>query len=195
MPIRRRITKFKKLTYHREFGSLENAPVRDNGTSYPFPALAPGTQVVGLIVTDHNYGFGKKLKLNVANVIVGLVRNHDNQRNGIGPGQGFSGWVAKDIIVEESTGLAARRFYRLDPKTGKRTELTQKDLLDCWKYSGRAEPKRKLEFDDHDHVFRSPSEMMTYEEALDAIYLDYEDIHNVAFPWKRMRYRKARVTE
>lgn len=136
----------------------------------------------------HNYGFAKKINLRVDNVIIGILRNHDNMRGGIGPGQGFSAWTATKLI--EVSGNVCYEVYR---KTGKRKALTAQELMTCWKHTIFVEPKSYYRLDDHDMVFRLPVELALEEEAMEAVYLEYEELHDVTFPWKAMKYRKPRT--
>jgi hypothetical protein len=92
-------------------------------------------------------------------------------------------------------GPMDRRYFKVDPKTGKRTMLATRDLLTVWKFSSRAEPKREYYIPADQRGYRSQQELNLEEEALHGVYLDYEELHGVTFPWKAMRYRKPRSND
>jgi hypothetical protein len=147
-------------------------------------------------VSKHRY-FPKKLKINDADIIAGLIRNHDPARGGLGPDQGFSSWACT-IILERGHGPAGpldRRYFKVDPKTGKRTMLKTEELLHIWKFSARSEPKRTFYVPYDQRGYRTQQELNLEEEALEGLYLDYEELHGITMPWKQMRYRKPRSVE
>jgi hypothetical protein len=194
--IRHRINKPKPLLYHKLYGGLENPPVR----VWPGMAREPWQpeHQAGLVmgVSRHRY-FPTKLNIDPKDVIAGLIRNHDPMRGGIGPGQGFSSWVCTIILVRGNgpKGALDKRYFRVDPKTGKRTMLETRDLLNIWKFSSRAEPRKAFYIPGQQRGFRTQQELNLEEEALHGIYLDYEELHGIKFPWSQMRYRKQRSAE
>lgn len=199
MGIRHRLNRPQALFYHKQYGSLENPPFQNHSSKGidPWPANgAMGTWSVGLVCgTKHQY-FPRKLKIDTDTVVAGLIRNHDRQRNGVGPGQGFSSWVATKIIVRGVNGsMFNRAYYEVDPSTGKRTMLSFDELAASFKFSARSAPKKEFYLPHNARGFRTQQELNLEEEALQGMWIDYEELHSVTMPWKLMNYRKAREVQ
>jgi hypothetical protein len=164
MAIRKRLSKPKKLLYHKRYGSVETPPL---------DMLVANQTTVGwarLPLFNHSLKAARFPKAfwhcRREDIVCGLIYNH---RSGIGPGQGFSVWVATNI-VREDIALAVQGYCR--------REFAETPVL---QYVGHFAPKEPYLVKDP-CVYTPDAELRLYDKAIAALWEAYEEIHTVRLP-------------